>query len=92
MRSFEPGDTVRHFKRELISDEERASDKYLYRIIGVAEHTESGEKLMIYQALYDDRRIFARPYDMFMEKVDREKYPDVRQEYRFERSDAGCMG
>lgn len=64
MRSFEHGDIVRHFKRELISDEERASDKYLYRIIGVAEHTESEEKLMIYQALYDDRRIFARPYDM----------------------------
>ena len=85
MLSFHPGDIVKHFKRELISDEERAVNKYLYKIIGVAEHTESGESLMVYQALYDDFRIYARPYDMFTEKVDRDKYPDVKQEYRFEK-------
>ena len=84
MISFDPGDIVQHFKRELLSEEERATNKYLYQIIGTAEHTETGEKLMIYQALYGDFKIYARPYDMFMEKVDREKYPDIRQEYRFE--------
>ncbi len=85
MRTLNPGDIVQHFKRELLSEEERAANKYLYQIIGTAEHTETGEKLMIYQALYGDFRIYARPYDMFMEKVDWEKYPDIRQEYRFEK-------
>ena len=39
---------------------------------------------MIYEALYDDHKIWVRPYDMFVSKVDKEKYPDVLQEYRFE--------
>ena len=84
MRTLNPGDIVQHFKRELLSEEERATNKYLYQIIGTGEHTETGEKLMIYQALYGNFRIYARPYDMFMGKADREKYPDVEQEYRFE--------
>ena len=58
---------------------------YLYEIVGIAEHTETKEKLIVYKALYDKEFMCARPYDMFVSEVDREKYPDIKQKYRFER-------
>ena len=82
---FKPGDIVAHFKRETLSPEEKSTNKYLYKIIGEAQHTETKEKLMIYMALYDDFGIYARPFDMFTGEVDRDKYPDIKQRYRFEK-------
>ena len=85
------GDIVQHFKRELVLDNDRTV--YLYKILEIAEHTETKEKLVIYQALYEDPAkgihfgVFARPYDMFMSEVDREKYPNIKQKYRFEKYD-----
>ena len=76
------GDVVRHFKREWVSEE---TSEYLYRVIAFATHTESEEKLVIYQALYAPFETCARPYKMFMSEVDHEKYPEIRQKYRFER-------
>jgi hypothetical protein len=55
----------------------------IYRVQAIATHTETGETLVIYQDMYE-RTFYARPYDMFASKVDKEKYPDVAQEYRFE--------
>lgn len=55
-----------------------------YKVLCVAMHTETHEKMVVYQALYGDYKYFVRPYEMFVSKVDRDKYPDVKQEYRFE--------
>ena len=81
-RDILAGDIVRHFKREWVSDE---TSEYLYKVLAFAQHTETGEKLVIYQALYAPFKICARPYAMFMSEVDREKYPDIKQQYRFEK-------
>ena len=84
-RRLHAGDVVKHFKRETLSDEDRKSNVYLYKIVGLAKHSETKEMLVIYQSLYGDFTMYARPYDMFMSKVDKEKYPEIIQEYRFEK-------
>lgn len=67
-----PQEIYRHFKGNL------------YQITAIAEHTETGETLVVYQALYGDFRTYARPLAMFTEVLDRERYPDVEQVFRFE--------
>lgn len=76
------GDIVQHFKREWVSSE---TSEYLYKVLAFAQHTETREKLVVYQGMYPPFKICARPYDMFMSEVDREKYPKIRQKYRFEK-------
>lgn len=81
---FKPGNIVQHFKLELLTEEERADNMYLYEIIGVAIHSETREPMMVYRPLYDDGGLYVRPLEMFLSEVDHEKYPEVKQKYRFE--------
>ena len=80
-----PGTVVQHFKRKMLTEAESTdSTQYLYEILGVAHHTETGEKLVVYRALYGEGKICARPLDMFLSETDHEKYPQAEQKFRFE--------
>lgn len=81
---FNIGDVVKHFKYEMLTQQEKNESKYCYVIRGYAKHTETGEELVIYQALYAPYETYARPLTMFLEEVDHEKYPEIKQQYRFE--------
>ena len=71
------GEVYRHFKG------------YHYKIIAVGHHSETKERMVVYYDIsgqnssIDDPCI--RPLDMFMSEVDRKKYPNIIQKYRFER-------
>ena len=72
MREIQVKRIYRHFK----------GDYYL--VEDVAKHSETGEAYVIYRKLYGDGGLWVRPTAMFLEPVDKKKYPDAKQEYRFE--------
>ena len=82
MRKFASGDIIQHFKRETV---DQNSMQYLYEYIGVAMHSETRDRMIVYRALYGEKELFVRPYEMFMDEVDHEKHPEIRQKYRFEK-------
>jgi len=66
------GKTYRHFKGDL------------YRVMFIATDSETNEEVVVYEAMYGKHLIWTRPYDMFNSLVDKEKYPNIKQTYRFE--------
>ena len=75
MREIQLKRVYRHFK----------GDYYL--VEDLARDSETGELCVIYRKLYDDGGLWIRPLSMFLSKVDKEKYPNAMQEYRFELQD-----
>ena len=86
-REFKCGDIVKHFKRETLKETDDPMS-YLYQIIGVAENVSTEDEIyhpmVIYKALYGGEYLFVRQIQDFFSFVDKEKYPDIKQEYKFE--------
>ena len=56
----------------------------MYIVEDLARHSETNEIMVVYRALYGNGQLYVRPLEMFLSPVDRDKYPDVKQKYRFE--------
>lgn len=72
-QSPRPQEVYRHFKGNV------------YQIVTLARHSETGEKMVVYQQLYAPYEFYVRPLEMFMSKIDTRKYPNEKQVYRFEK-------
>lgn len=82
---------LQHFKRETEKITTDNQTVYIYKLLYVSTHSETKELLVNYEAMYEDEtkgvrlyHICSRPIEMFISKVDTNKYPNIKQKYRFE--------
>lgn len=73
--NIEVGKKYRHFKGKE------------YEVIAIGKHSETLEEMVVYKALYGNGDVWIRPLEMFATKLDKNKYPDINQEYRFKEID-----
>lgn len=62
-----------------------------YIAVGIAKHSETEEEMVVYRQLYGAGELWVRPMSLFISEVDHEKYPDVKQKYRFELQDISSV-
>lgn len=86
-RGLYAGDIVVHFKRELMSAEDRKEEPnlYMYEILGEVMSADNLEEMVIYRALYEGNAVYARKKCEFLDSVDKIKYPEIKQVHRFEK-------
>lgn len=72
---------VKHFKHH---DDLKKPFNYIYEIIAIGSYSEDHDQKMVVYRSVNDNKVCIRPYEMFFSKVDKIKYPDVKQKYRFE--------
>ena len=61
----------------------------LYVLEEIAYDADTQERVVLYRALYGEHRLWARPFEDFFAELDRAKYPQAQQKYRFELQDLG---
>lgn len=72
------------YKRQMVGRTYRHFKGTLYVVENIAVHSETSELRVIYHSKHDDLLVWDRALDMFLSPVDKVKYPDVKQEMRFE--------
>lgn len=72
-------DTLNNHESKLV----KHFNKKFYLILGVVEHTQTSEEMVVYKAMYGNYKKYVMPIDIFLSKVDKNKYPDIEQEYNF---------
>ena len=85
-----PGYIVKHFKAD-IPDPGKKFQDYLYQIVGKALDTETEKQVVVYRKANDHSKMFVRPLDNFLEDVDTTKYPNAKQQSRFEMFATGVL-
>ena len=78
---------AKEYKEKMIGKKYRHFKGNVYQILNIGVHSETEEMLVIYTSCVDTSLVWVRPLDMFLSEVDREKYPNVTQKYRFEEID-----
>ena len=71
MRKIKKNTIYRHFK----------GNNYL--VLDIVYNTDTDEEMVLYKSLYEDCKSYVRPLSIFASEVDHEKYPNIKQKYKY---------